>query len=307
MSLWEAYKKTLKPLEVEEPIDVWVHRPLAYVLALLAYPTPISPNLITLCSILLGLSSAYCMVHEFPHHLQYAGVLLFSSAVFDCADGQLARMRKTSSALGRMLDGCADLVVSCAAVAGGTYVVWQRFQDPWWHGALAIALCVLTTVTGSFHTAMYDHYKNLFLRLTHASYREGEGYQAALARYRVAREQGSILSRTAWPIYMFYVKSQHDYVAGFDPATRSELGALPPYSAERAAIYRAHAGPLMRHWRRWFGFGSLVFGISLTLTLGLLHYYMLFRLLLLNAGFYGYMRPRQRRASAEAFRALDAL
>ena len=33
MKFWEGYWKSLKPLEVEEPIDVWVHRPLAYLIA----------------------------------------------------------------------------------------------------------------------------------------------------------------------------------------------------------------------------------------------------------------------------------
>ncbi|HEX7450981.1 MAG TPA: hypothetical protein VF294_01775, partial [Polyangiaceae bacterium] len=36
---WDAYFRSLKPLEVEEPIDVWVHRPPAYVLARILMPT----------------------------------------------------------------------------------------------------------------------------------------------------------------------------------------------------------------------------------------------------------------------------
>ena len=30
MRLLDGYLKSLKPLDIEEPIDVWVHRPLAY-------------------------------------------------------------------------------------------------------------------------------------------------------------------------------------------------------------------------------------------------------------------------------------
>jgi hypothetical protein len=60
----------------------------------------------------------------------------------------------------------------------------------------------------------------------------------------------------------------------------------------------------MRHWRRWFGFGSLVFGISVSLIFDVVQYYMLFRLLVLNGFFYGYMRPAQRAASKAAFQAL---
>lgn len=305
-SLREAYMRSLKPLEVEEPIDVWVHRPLAFLIARAAYPTFISPNQITVASIVMGLTAASCMLRTFPHHLQYAGAALFTSAVLDCADGQLARMRGTSSQLGRMLDGTADLVVSCSVVLGGTYVIWRIFAETWWHGLIALGLCAVTTVTGSFHTATYDHYKNVFLRLAHPSQGEGEDYETALARYRAQRSQYSLFQRIAWPIYLFYVKSQVDFVRKFDPHTRLAFNRLPPYDAERAAVYRAHAAPLMRLWRGWFGFGSLVFGISASLMLGAVEYYMLYRLIALNLVFYLYMRPRQRAASARAFAALGS-
>ena len=304
MAFWDGYWKSLKPLEVEEPIDVWVHRPLAYLLARATLPTPITPNLITLVSIALGITSSVFMWRTSPHHLQAAGLLLFLSAVFDCADGQLARMRGTSSAFGRMLDGVADLIVSSATVVGGTYLVWQQFNEPWWHGAITLAACLVTIVTGSNHTATYDHYKNLFLRMTHPSFREGEDYETALERYQERRGTGSFIERFSWPIYIFYVRSQSAYLRGFDPYTKLGLSRLPPYDPAIAAVYRQHCGPLMRHWRRWFGFGSLVFGMSVSIGLGVVAYYMLFRLVVLNVFFFGYMRPAQRRASKAAFQAL---
>lgn len=304
MAFWDGYWKSLKPLEVEEPIDVWVHRPLAYILARAAYPTPVTPNFITLVSIALGIASSVFMWRTSPYHLQAAGLALFLSAVFDCADGQLARMRGTSSAFGRMLDGTADLIVSLATVAGGTYLVWQKFRDPWWLGALAFAGCLVTIVTGSNHTATYDHYKNLFLRMTHPSYREGEDYETAIERYHARRGTGSWVERLTWPLYIFYVKGQSAYLRGFDPYTKLGLSKLPAYDPAVAAIYRQHCEPLMRKWRTWFGFGSLVFGMSVTIALGVVEYYMLFRLLVLNAFFFGYMRSRQRSASRAAFQAL---
>jgi hypothetical protein len=304
MAFWDGYWKSLKPLEVEEPIDVWVHRPLAYLLARAALPTPVSPNLITMLSIALGISAAVLMVRTSPHHLQAAGLCLFLSAVFDCADGQLARLRGTSSAFGRMLDGVADLIVSIATVAGGTYLVWLKYRAPWWQGALTLVACLLTIATGSNHTATYDHYKNLFLRMTHPSFREGEDYETALARYQARRGTGSLIERFSWPIYIFYIRSQSNYLRGFDPYTKLGLSRLPPYDPERAAVYRQYCERLMRHWRRWFGFGSLVFGMSVSIGLGVVEYYMLFRLLVLNAFFFGYMWPAQRAASKAAFQAL---
>jgi phosphatidylglycerophosphate synthase len=303
MGFWSGYFQSLKPLSVEEPIDVWVHRPIAYVLARACMPTAISPNAVTLGSILLGLGSGAAFVVPFPSHMQAAGILLFSSAVFDCADGQLARMRGSSSRLGRMLDGIADLVVTTVAVLGAAWVLWQRHADPPWIGALVLVAVTVTAVTGSFHTTMYDQYKNVFLRMTTTSYREGEDYETALARYRnMPREESGLAARLAWPPYLFYVKSQQAYVQGFDPFTAPRISALPPYDESRARIYERHAAPLMRIWRGWFGFGSLVFGIAAAAVLDALEWYMLARLVVQNAVFYGYLRPAQRRVSEAAFR-----
>lgn len=298
---WAGYWKTLKPLAVEEPIDVWVHRPLAYVLSKLLYPTPISPNLVTFISILFGLAGALAMVVPFSGHMLVAGLCIFLSAIFDCADGQLARMRGTSSAFGRMLDGVADMVVAGAAVSGATYSLWVEYSSTPWLALVVVGLAVATIVTGSFHTGMYDHYKNVYLRLTSPTYKEGEDLEDALARKQQNGKQGNWLARSAWPFYLFYLKSQVDYLRRFDPYTSVRLALFPTYDAQRAATYEKHAARAMRIWRSWFGFGSLVFGLALFSALDLLEVYLAFRLFALNAIFYGHLRPAQRRASRAAF------
>src|SRR5712671_6044185 len=132
MGFWAGYWASLKPLEVEEPIDIYVHRPLAYVLARACYSLPISPDAITGLSILAGIASAISLLSTFPYHLQIGGLLLFGSAVLDCADGQLARMRGTSSLFGRMLDGTADLFTVGAAAPATVVVIWRGLEQPLW-------------------------------------------------------------------------------------------------------------------------------------------------------------------------------
>jgi phosphatidylglycerophosphate synthase len=301
---WSGYLQTLKPLAVEEPVDVWVHRPIAYLVTKLLYPTPVSPNLVTFVSILFGIAAGVALVLSFPGHMIVAGACIFWSAILDCADGQLARMRRSSSAFGRMLDGVADLVVASAVVSGAVYLLGAKYAHTPWLAALVVALAIATIVTGSFHTGMYDHFKNVYLRLTSPGYKEGEDYEDAIERKRTNGRQGNFLARSTWPIYLFYLKSQLDYLHRFDPYTSARLALFPAYSPERAAIYERHAAGAMRIWRNWFGFGSLVFGLALFSALDLLEVYLAFRLIVLNAVFYGYLRPAQRRASREAFREL---
>jgi phosphatidylglycerophosphate synthase len=305
---WAGYFKSLKPLEVEEPIDVWVHRPLAYLIARALLPTPVSPNLVTVWSILCGLGSgALIFFGKSSYHLPLAGLLLFLSAVLDCADGQLARLRKSSSPLGRMLDGVADLIVSTVVVLGGAFLVLRKYQEPSWLLLPVGALVLTTIVTSSFHTSMYDHYKNVYLRLTHESYREGEDLETAEQRYATSAASDPLWLRACWGIYFFYLRSQMAYVHGFDPFTKTRLADFPPSGPNSASIYRRHAAGLMRLWRGYLGFGSLIFGLSVSIGFDVAEYYMVLRLVLLNALFYGHLRPAQRRASERAFAELGVV
>src|SRR4051812_35559245 len=204
MGFWSGYWSSLKPLEVEEPVDVYVHRPLAYLLARGSFRLPVSPDLVTLLSLFAGIASGTSLVMEFPYHLQIGGLLLFVSAVLDCADGQLARMRGTSSMFGRMLDGAADLFTVGAAAPATAYVIWRSLGAPLWVKGTVLLLSCITMVTTSFHTTMYDHYKNVFLRLT-GPYQEGEDYEAARRRYR-ATSSLTLVEKIAYPIYLFYLK-----------------------------------------------------------------------------------------------------
>lgn len=301
MGLWNDYKQSLKPLDVEEPIDVYVHRPLGFVVAKSLLNAPVSPNFVTLISIVLGLLTFILMVIPGTHHAQSAGACLFLSAIFDCADGQLARLRRASSVLGRMLDGVADAVVIGAAVTGGTWFIWIKYQDTPFVASAWMVVVVLTVVTGSFHTSLYDHYKNLYLRLTNATYGEGDDLDSARTRYEDQKGSAPLYLRLAWPIYLMYLKSQREVVRRFDPFTCASLDQLPGFSEQRRRIYQQHARGLMKLWRSFFGVGSLVFGLSVAFALQVPEIYVALRLVLLNALFYGYMRRAQRKASHAAF------
>lgn len=306
MSLLEQYRASLKPLEVEETIDVFVHRPLGYLVARMAYPMRfLSANLLTLLSILVGVASGAILLTSAKFCMQISGALLFFSAVLDCADGQLARMRRSSSVFGRMLDGTADLITVSVVAPATLYVVWRTHNTPLWLGVTVLTLGIATMVTSSFHTGMYDHFKNVYLRLTSEQYEEGEDYETAVQRWHATRTSLSWWKRISWWIYLFYVRTQRNYVLGFDPYSSARLNLFPAYDPKRAEIYRRHAGPLMRVWRRYFGFGSMVFGLAFFNAIERADLYLVLRLVVLNAIFYAYLRPAQRRASRAAFREMN--
>ncbi len=300
-SFWSGYWRSLKSLEVEEPVDVFVHRPLAYVIARALLPTRISPDSVTLTSLAFGLTAAVLMVWPLPHHWQWAALLSFIGTVLDCVDGQLARLRKTSSVLGRMLDGtCDSTVVMAAAVAAACVHVPQLGSTPL-RALLVAAAIVASAVSISVQVTLFDHYKTVFLKLTVSGYREAESIETVRQNYAQARQQPmSVLARILWAYYLTFVGRQGGTVRSYDPYTVIEFHKVAEYSPERAAVYRQHCEGVMRVWRYFFGFGSLMFGIALALLFELTWEFLLLRLTLFNLVFWGPLRWWQRKASAAA-------
>ena len=303
LSFWAGYRQSLKSPDVEEPIDLYVHRPLAYLLARALLNTPVSPNLITLCSLVIGMYAAYLMVQPTPHHFKWAAQCGFVATVLDCADGQLARLRKTSSVIGRMLDGTTDVFVTGSVLIAVTYVIFQRYVTSAWQGALAVAFAIAVGVSTSVQTTLFDHYKTVFMKLTVPGFKEAESYATARRNFEQQKNL-SPLMRFAWGMYLQFTGNQGAAVRRWDPHTVTEFSDLGEYDAARIPVFREHTMAVLRTWKRYFGWGSLQIGITLSLLLEVPEYYMLLRLTLMNLVFYGPLRARQRIASVRAMAAI---
>jgi phosphatidylglycerophosphate synthase len=93
---------------VEEWADVRFFRPAGLVVARLAARIGLTADQLTVLSLLTGLLAGRLLFYP-SVALNAAGVAMFLvSDVFDSSDGQLARMRGTSTRFGRILDGTAD-------------------------------------------------------------------------------------------------------------------------------------------------------------------------------------------------------
>lgn len=127
-----AYRQSLKSLDTEEGIDLAFYRPIGYMWARLAARLGVTPNAITIASIFLGIGAGICFYFD-SMAVNVAGMLLLIWAnSFDSADGQLARMTRQYSRIGRILDG----------VSGDL-----------WFAAIYIAICLRENVTSTFFMA----------------------------------------------------------------------------------------------------------------------------------------------------------
>ena len=97
-----------KGAAIEEWADTHFFRPIGLRIARASFPTRISPDQITMAALVFGLGAAWlCYYNDVA--LNALGAALFVvSDIFDSADGQLARMRGSSTRFGKILDGLSD-------------------------------------------------------------------------------------------------------------------------------------------------------------------------------------------------------
>ena len=111
----ENLNKTLKSVETEDWLDFHVVRHFCYYWAVLVAKLDIHPNTVTILSMIIGAISAIffgCASFYYSGTwglmMNIIAILLLCLAdIFDCTDGQLARMTGKKSRLGRILDGVA--------------------------------------------------------------------------------------------------------------------------------------------------------------------------------------------------------
>lgn len=158
-----SYRDTLKSNDTEEHIDLAFYRPIGFMWAKLAARLGIKPNAITIASIFLGIGAGVAFYFN-NIWINVAGMLLLIWAnSFDSADGQLARMTKQYSRLGRILDGLAGdiwFATIYVAICLREVVTSPFFIEHHW------VIWVMAVVTGLCHAkqaAMADYYRQFHL------------------------------------------------------------------------------------------------------------------------------------------------
>lgn len=237
-------------MDTEEWIDLMFYRPVGFVCAVVARKLGIKPNAITIASIFLGLGAGI-MIYFNNVWVNLCGMaLLVMADVCDSADGQLARLTKQYSRLGRILDGVSGdiwFVAIYSAICLRENVTSEFFMAHQW------VIWVMAVVTGLCHAtqaSMADYYRQfhlLFVKGTSGTELEDSAAKLwekfhALSWRRNFREK---------LVLMFYT----NYTTGQEKRTprmqqlRRELhrrfGQEPPMAFRQA--FRAASKPLMKY------------------------------------------------------------
>ncbi len=290
-----------KPVEVEDPININVNRPLAYAFVKLVYPTRITPNQITYLATLVGLTAAACWYVGTPFLMVLGGILLWTSGILDGADGELARARKTHSQFGRALDGLMDLVVALASLTAAGRHLWLST------GETSILWLTITAVLTSFlHLLSYDFYKESYLRLTNPQSTETESVAQMNALGKTLAENHAPWHQRALVNFLRgAVHNENWFIALTNSAARRE-GMHYTVTPETAQVYRKHnLGPMRTLWR-WLGLAPHTYLISIFGMFDRLDLYLWLRLVFVNTLFVVAL-VWQRQASQRTLKELQAM
>ena len=159
MSWIQEYKASLKLIEVEELLDLFFYRPLAFLFVKAVYKTNLTPNQITSIALVVGMIGG--VFYFFNTHLAISigAVLLIIYDVLDCSDGMIARLKKNGTFFGRVLDGIADYFVTVTVYLGIGFGFVSNSENP----LLYWVLLVLAGASNIIHAGTVDFYRNKFL------------------------------------------------------------------------------------------------------------------------------------------------
>lgn len=176
MSLYKQYKDSLKAVEVEEIFDLFIYRPLAFLFVKATFKTNLTPDQVSVVALIVG-STAGIMFGLGEYTFLVIGALMyFTSNVLDCADGQIARLKRNGTKVGRVVDGFVDYIVSIFVFVGTAIGLVKQFNwheiNLWgnsflqWDPVLYIwVIAVLAAFSSAIQAFYFDFYRNKFLEV----------------------------------------------------------------------------------------------------------------------------------------------
>ena len=142
----DAWQFELVDKPLDAPITRYFYRPLARPLTRLFLRSPLSPNAISVLSIVLSLVGCAIASAAAPSTHALGLALLVAGGIVDCNDGEVARLRLETSRAGAWLDAMGDDAARLALLLGlGSHVAALHPAWPVWPVTLA---AVAMTIAG---------------------------------------------------------------------------------------------------------------------------------------------------------------
>jgi phosphatidylglycerophosphate synthase len=158
-----SYRASVKSDISDELINTYLLRPIAHLIVRALYRTTVTPNQITVASIVAGTIAAMLYAVAGPAYLPVAGLCITLKDLLDSADGQLARVKQLYSRFGRFLDSVGDLAVNLLVFAAISIAL---FHDTGWSPVFLLGLAGFLGI--SLRVSYHVFYQTSFLHLRSA-------------------------------------------------------------------------------------------------------------------------------------------
>jgi len=196
-TLKQDFLSSLKSIEIENFLDRIFYRPIGYRIAVLLRGTSITPNIITIISLFVGVGAGL-LFYPKDIWLNVCGILLLIFAnILDCVDGQLARLTGIKSIVGRVLDGIVGDLWFVSI-----YVCLALRLAPEIGGGLAWTLASLAGASNLVQANLVDYYKTLHLYFT--SLKQGAEFETVEKVRAKHRSMKHGINKVMYWLYLYY-------------------------------------------------------------------------------------------------------
>ena len=290
--LKQQYRDSLKSMDTEEHIDLAFYRPLGFAWAVLFAKLGISPNVVTIASIFLGVAGGVLLYFgDAPHlWLNYLGIFLIVWAnTYDSADGQLARITKQYSRLGRILDGLSGdfwfVAIYFALVFRelhfGDKMLGDYFATHQW---IIWALAIAAGACHAKQAAMADYYRQFhlyFLKGKEGS--ELDSVDQLTEEYNKVPWKGNLWKKLTMFFYRNYTANQEVMTPSMQrlrKALKERYGDDVPQGFRD--MFRRLSLPLMKY-TNMLSFNTRIIAMFISVIVQVPWLYFAFELVVLNA------------------------
>ena len=268
-----AQERPQRPRELQDPLNHYLYHPLAWQLARVLAPTPITPNMVSVFGALMVVAAGISYLQPgYPWPALVGMALHMGWHVVDGADGDLARLTGRSSPFGEMVDGLCDYI---SHIILYQMLGWILAQQPgFFAGGMGWALMV---AAGISHAIQSNHvevqrrqyqywvYGTPWIRLSH----NAEGSATGKSAF------GSLVSA-----YLGLASGMTPHALRIDAAVAAAKDD-PARLAQIAAAVRAESPPLLLVCKV-LGPNPRAIVLGLSMLLGSPLWYFIYQAVLLN-------------------------
>jgi len=164
--------------KINDPLDTYVSEKVAILLAKPFIKHRITPNVVTMFSLILGIIGPLCFLplSFFPWWVVIIGIAItFLSYCFDCADGMVARATHRGSLFGRCFDGFSDSIVYASiyiCISIRLFFSPIPFTNVNWSFWIFFISLPVGLYFHVYQARVADYYKNVYMYITGGSHCE---------------------------------------------------------------------------------------------------------------------------------------